>query len=241
ALAVSPALSHFAPERNASIADVGAAEAIASSDLVPSKATAGAARRPAPITIPARRDLAVRIALLLGRAARMRHRTVDGRADLLGVLPQVAGGCRVVAARLPCRLALGQFLIRQPDIERAGGGVDLDDVTVLEQADRTADGGLGADMADAEAARRAGEAAVGDQRHLLAHALAVERRRGRQHLAHARAAARSLVTDDENLAFLVGALLHRLEAGFLAVEAVRRTGELQRLHAGDLHDAAFGR
>src|SRR6185312_2583282 len=90
ALAVSPALSHFAPERNASIADVGAAEASASSDLVPSKATAGAARRPAPITIPARRDLAVRIALLLGRAARMRHRTVDGRADLLGVLPQVA-------------------------------------------------------------------------------------------------------------------------------------------------------
>jgi hypothetical protein len=67
-------------------------------------------------------------------------------------------------------------------------GVDLDDVAVLQQRDRAADRRLRPDMADAEAAGRAGEAAVGDQRDLAAHALAVERRRGRQHLAHAGAA-----------------------------------------------------
>src|SRR3712207_8074959 len=38
------------------------------------------------------------------------------------------------------------------------------------------------DVADAEAAGRAGEAAVGDQRHLVAHALAVDRRGDAQHL-----------------------------------------------------------
>src|SRR5580765_2252382 len=50
------------------------------------------------------------------------------------------------------------------------------------------------------------------------------------------AAVRALVADDEYVAFLVGAVLHRLETGFLAVEAARRSGELQRLQAGDLHD-----
>ena len=76
-------------------------------------------------------------------------------------------------------------------------------------ADRAADRRLRADMADAEAARRAGEAAVGDERDLVAHALAVERRRGGEHLAHAGAAARALVADDEHLAFLVVACLRR--------------------------------
>src|SRR6185312_14630212 len=147
-------------------------------------------------------------------------RAVDGGADLLGVLPQIAGG-RVVLARLPGRLALGQFLVGELDVERAGNGVELDDVAVLQEPDRAADRRFRTDMADTEAARRAGEAAVGDERDLLAHALAVERRRGRQHLAHARTAARTLVADDEHVAFLVGAVLDRLEAGFLAVEAAR--------------------
>ena len=98
-------------------------------------------------------------------------------------------------------------------------------------------------MADAEAARRAGEPAVGDERDLVAHALAVESRGGGQHLAHAGTAARPLVADDEHLAFLVPAVRHGLEAGLLAVEAARRTAEdlLVERHAGDLHDRPFGR
>ena len=120
-------------------------------------------------------------------------------------------------------------------------GVDLDDVAVADQPDRAADRRLRPDMADAEAARRAGETAVGDQRDFVARALAVKRGRRRQHLAHAGAAARALVADDQHVAFLVFACLHRVEAGFLAVEAARRAGELQLLHAGDLHDRAFGR
>ncbi len=73
---------------------------------------------------------------------------------------------------------------------------------------------------------RAGEAAVGDQRHLVAHALAVERRGRRQHLAHAGAAARALVADHQHVAVLVVAPADRREARLLAVEAAGRAAEL---------------
>src|SRR5579875_1952292 len=108
ALAVSPCFSHLAPDRNASMADSGAAEANASFGcVVPSKAPAGAARRPTPITRALRRGLAVRIALLLGGPARMGHSAVHGGADLLGVLPQIAGRGRRIVTRLPGSLAPG--------------------------------------------------------------------------------------------------------------------------------------
>src|SRR3569832_2694080 len=179
ALAVSPALSHMAPERNASIADVGAADAIAASDdFEPSKATAGAARSPAPITIPARRDLAVRIALRLRRPAGMRDRSVTRIADLLGVFPQRAR-TEMGFARLPGGLALGELFGADIAVDRALIRVDGDDVTVAQQADRTADRRFRPDMADAEAARGAGEAAVGDARGRGARARAGRRRRRR--------------------------------------------------------------
>src|SRR3546814_19677534 len=78
-------------------------------------------------------------------------------------------------------------------------GIDGDDVAVLEQADRAADRRLRPDVADAEAARGAGEAPVGDQRHLVAHALAVDRRGSGQQLAHAGAALGARVAGDDAL------------------------------------------
>src|SRR5512144_2346278 len=96
-------------------------------------------------------------------------------------------------------------------------------------------------MADAKAAGRAREAAVGDERHLVAHALAVERSRGREHLAHAGAAFGALVADDEHLALLVALGAHRGEGILLAIEAAGRPAELKPLHAGDLDDGAVRR
>ena len=109
------------------------------------------------------------------------------------------------------------------------------------QRDRSADRRLRADVADAEAARGAGEAAVGDQGDLVAGALAVKRRRGGQHLAHAGAALGALVADDENVAVLVWPVLDGAEAVLLAVEHARRAAELQLGHAGDLDDGAVRR
>ena len=93
---------------------------------------------------------------------------------------------------------------RQFDIEGAALGIDPNDVAVLEQRDWSTDRSFGTDMADAETPGRAGEAAVGDQRNLAAHALPVKSGGGGQHLTHTGAPARTFVPNDEDVAFLVG-------------------------------------
>src|SRR3546814_7244836 len=94
-------------------------------------------------------------------------------------------------------------------------------------------------MTDAEAARGTREAAVGDERHRLAQALAVDGGGRGQHLAPAGAALRPLVADDDHVAGLHLVLHHRLERVLLAVDAARRAGEDELLPAGDLHDRAL--
>src|SRR5262245_34644838 len=96
-------------------------------------------------------------------------------------------------------------------------------------------------MADTEAARAAGEAAIGDQRHLLADAQAIERGRRRQHFAHAWPALGTFVADDDHIALLELALHHGVERCLLRIEAARRAAEDQALHAGHLHDGTIGR
>src|SRR5262249_57552301 len=98
---------------------------------------------------------------------------------------------------------------------------------------------LGSDMAEAKAARGAGKAAIGNQRDLGAHALSIKSSGGRQHFAHARSAFGALVADHQHVAFLILPVLHRFEAGFLAVKATGRTGKLHTLHACTFHHRAF--
>src|SRR6185437_16670126 len=118
-------------------------------------------------------------------------------------------------------------------------GVDGDDVAVLDEGDRPAGRGFRSHVADAEPSRRTREAPVGDERNVL-HALTIERGSGRQHLAHAGSALRTLVADDEHLAFLIGARLDGGEAGLLAVEYAGRTAVLLVLQPGHLDDGAVG-
>src|SRR6185437_9199045 len=145
-------------------------------------------------------DMGLRLGAGMGDGALLRV------AHGLRVFPQ---GARliVVLARLPGLAPRRQLGIAELDIERARLGIDGDDVAVAQQADRAADRRFRADMADAEAAGGTREAAVGDERHLVAHALAVDRRRRRQHLAHAGAAARPFIADDDDLTRLVVACL----------------------------------
>jgi hypothetical protein len=71
------------------------------------------------------------------------------------------------------------------------------------QADRPAFSGFRADMADAEAAGRAGEPAVGDQSYLVAHALAVKAAVVDSISRMPGTAFGALIADHQNLAFLV--------------------------------------
>src|ERR1700733_506998 len=147
----------------------------------------------------------------------------------------------VSRARPPFGLAPGEFFLSQLYVKSPDHGVDLDDVTVAQQCDRTSNGGFRPDMADAKATGCARKAAVGDQGDLAAHSLARQRCRRRKHFTHSWTAARPFVTDDDDLALLVGLLLDRLEGILLAIEAAGRARKLQIRHARDLHDRSFGR
>src|SRR4051794_25991250 len=129
----------------------------------------------------------IRITLFLARPTWMGNGTIHRGSDLLGIFPQRTGRM-VCLARPPFGFTFGEFRVGQFYVKPADDGVDFDDVAIAQQRYRSADGGFRPNMADAEAAGGAGEAAVGDQRDLATHALAGERRRGREHFAHAGAA-----------------------------------------------------
>src|SRR5262245_54405278 len=167
------------PRRNASASDLksprGASgktmgAALSGGGRVGSSASAG--RAPV-ITRAKTRALNVRIALLFAKGAGVGDSAVPGAANALCILPD---GARAVVglARLPGGAPFLELVVGQAHRKRALDGVDLDDVAVLDERDGAADGRLRPDMADAEAARGAGEAPIGDQRNLAAHALACE-------------------------------------------------------------------
>src|SRR5690242_7361532 len=90
--------------------------------------------------------LALRVNLALAPEPRVSHRAEVGGADALGEFPQGPGAV-VGDARLPVALAVLQLDRIDFEVDRAGDGVDGDDVAVLDQRDRTAVLGLGADVA----------------------------------------------------------------------------------------------
>ena len=150
----------------------------------PSNPNAGASGR-APRTNAIMVRLDIRIALFLVRTARMGHGPIHRRPNLLGIFPQRTR--RMVGlSGLPfgspfSELGVGQLYVKSSDI-----GVDLDDVTILQQGDRAADRRFRPDMADTEAAGGAREPAVGDQGDLAALRWSIASRasRGRRAAPH---------------------------------------------------------
>src|SRR5579871_4825968 len=184
----------------------------------PSKANPGVAIGMAPKIRAKMIRSDVRITQLLVRPAGVGYSSGYRRTNLLGVLPQRTR--RMVSrARPPFGLALGQFRLSQLYVKDPGDRVDLDDVAVLEQRNRTANGSFRPDMADAEAARCARKTAVGDEGDLAARPLAGQRCGRRKHFTHSGTAARSFVADDEDLAFLVRLLFNRFEGILFVIEA----------------------
>src|SRR3954470_855387 len=95
--------------------------------------------------------LNIRITRLLNRCAGMGHRSVEGGADLLRVLPQIARG-GIICARFPFGLSLRKFGIRQPNIKGPGLGIEINYVAVPQKRDRASHRRLRADMSDTETA-----------------------------------------------------------------------------------------
>src|SRR5439155_11144135 len=171
---------------------------------------------------------------------RLGDRALLGAGHELGVLGQHAGRVARVG-HLPVRLSLGDGRVVDEEVESPGLGVDDDPVAVLHERDRATVHRLGRDVPDAVPVRSAGEATVGDERGVDAAAGALHRTGDGEHLAHAGAALRALVADDDDVAGVDAAgedLLHRL---VLAVEDARGALEAHLLlEPGHLHHRAVG-
>src|SRR2546423_1707254 len=98
------------------------------------------------------------------------------------------------------------------------GDIDFDRVPVANRGDRTAHRSFRSDMADHQAASRAGEAAIGEQRHRFAQPRSGKGSRDRKYSAHARSATRSFVTDHQYISRLDFVALDRSERIFFAIE-----------------------
>ncbi len=171
---------------------------------------------------------------------RPRHGPFGSRRDEARVLREDAG--RRPGRGGPVRpAARGEVGLADLDVEAAGHDVERHGVAVLHERDRPAGRGLGRDVPDHEAVRRAREAAVRHERDGLAEALAHERRRHGEHLGHARRALRALVADHDDVAGLDPARLDGRERRDLAVEDARRTRVAHPLVSRELHDRALGR
>ncbi|WP_157576533.1 hypothetical protein [Mycobacterium sp. GA-2829] len=95
-------------------------------------------------------------------------------------------------------------------------------------------------MADAQARRPAGEAAVGHQQHVLAQARTLDGAGDRQHLAHPRPALGALVADDDDVPVGDGAVLECVECGPLPLENPCGALEHVGVEAGGLHHRTLG-
>jgi len=148
----------------------------------------------------------------------------------------------VAIAGLQFAAALGQLLVGQLDVHGTGLDVDVDDVAVLDERHRALVRRLGSHVPDGQTRGAAGVATVGEHGDLLADALALDEGRRVQHLLHARAALRTLVTNHQRHAGLQRVVEDHLDGLLLRIDHQCRSAELPDLlrHARGLDDAAVG-
>ncbi len=167
------------------------------------------------------------------------HSAVSGGADKVGVLGQHAAS-EAGLGGFPFFPASGDGFGGNIQRERAFLGVDDERVTFIDQRERAAAIGFRSDVADDKSVSAAGETPVGDERDILAEAAAHDGARGAEHFAHARAALRAFVADDDDIARDDAAGKDRFHRGFFGVKHPRAAGEGEPLLAADLCHGAFG-
>ena len=111
---------------------------------------------------------------------------------------------------------------------------------VADQGDRAAFLRLGRDVADDEAVRAAGEAAVGHQSHVGTEAGADDGRGRREHLRHPGPALGSFEADDDDVALFDLLLLERVKHVLFGIEDLGRAAEAESFFARDLGDRSLG-
>src|SRR5436190_14584855 len=131
-------------------------------------------------------------------------------------------------------LSVGKFYIETTRLY-----VDDDSISLAQSGNGAAKRGFGRDMTDHQSARRAAEAAIGEECDLLAQSGTHDSTGNSQHLAHARSTTRPLKANNHDITGLDLAMGHCAHGIFLAVEDARRSPVVQPLVTGNLDPAAL--
>src|SRR5690606_18335087 len=168
-----------------------------------------------------------------------RDRTLAGRTDQRRILGQ---GTRLVPGLLGTPVSTASLDLGLIDVELDAPGRDVhpDGVTILDQADETANLRLGGDVADAHPGRPSGEAPVGDEQHVLAETRSLDGAGDLEHLSHPGTTLRALGADDDHVTGLDLVVEESGESALLPVEHAGRADEPVQLDAGDLDHASLG-
>ena len=130
-----------------------------------------------------------------------------------------------VAATSSCRARISS-VVSSTESRRAGTSISID-VALAHGRDRPAARSFRSDVAGHQSVRRAGETAVGEQRHGVAQPGADDGGGDGEHLAHAGPAARTFVANHDHVAGLDLVALHGGEGVFFAIEDARRTAMMR--------------
>src|ERR1019366_478214 len=130
----------------------------------------------------------------------------------------------------------GEFVVAHQQVDRVSVDVNLYLVTVGHQSNRSPVEGFGRHVAHAESVRTAAETAVGDQRAVTTATDALHGARHREHLAHARPGAGSLVADHHHGPWLDLVGHDRGHSVVLAVKDPRGAREGHVVEPGHLDD-----
>ncbi|MOA34069.1 hypothetical protein D3C78_1554170 [compost metagenome] len=103
---------------------------------------------------------------------------------------------------LPFGAAFFEFLIANKKIHRTVIHINLDDIAVLYEGNRTALRSFRRYVTDTNTAGCTGEPAICNKSYLRAQTHTYNLRGWSKHLRHTRAAARSFITNDDDMAFL---------------------------------------
>ena len=168
-----------------------------------------------------------------GQIRAIRDSPIISLGHHIGVFRHDAAGI-MWRRRLPGASPRLKFVGAQVHIQAARIDVDVDDVALLKQTNRAANGCFWRDMPDHQAARRPRKAPIGHQHHRATQSLADQRRRHLQHLLHTWATNRPLIANDDHIAWLDRLLFDGLEGSVFALEDARRSLEGARLGALEL-------
>ena len=140
---------------------------------------------------------------------------------------------------MPGGAPLGQLALVHIELDEQAVGIHRDAVALPDQGDGAPHGRLRRHMPHHQAIGAPGEAAIGDQGHLLAEALAHDRGGGGKHLAHPGSSHRPLIADHHHITRVDLVGQNRLQTALLTFKHPRRACEHGRFHPADLGHATL--